>query len=112
MPKDSSDQETDAIPADPNLIGRRDFLLGLRKWSAIVVGSTILGGLLLPGEAAGWVNSRASWINGGAGGWVNRGGSWINGGGAWINRSGRWINGGGAWINGGGGGAWVNRRGW
>jgi|SRR5262245_44686976 len=73
---------------------RRDFLAGLQKWSAAVIGVAVVGGVLLPEAAqAGWVNSRGSWINAhGGGGWVNRGGSWINGK--------------------GGGGSWVNRRGW
>jgi len=115
------------------LLSRRDFLQGLKKWSQIVIGGVALGGLVTGKEAeAAWVNSRGSWVNGhGGGGWANRGASWVNGGGGWINggggggwinRGGTWINGGGGWvnrsggagwINGHGGGAgWVNRRGW
>ena len=86
---------------------RRDFLKSLKKWSQAVIGGVVLGALI-PGSRAeaGWVNSRGSWVNGGGGGWANRGGSWVNGGGGWINRGGSWVNGGG------GGGSWVNRRGW
>jgi hypothetical protein len=111
------------------LLSRRGFLQGLKKWSQAVIGGVVLGSLIPTSEASAWVNRRGSWINGaGVGGWVNRGASWINGGGGWlnsganwINRGGTWINGGGGWINRGGGGwlnsrggggAWVNRRGW
>ncbi|HEX3230093.1 MAG TPA: hypothetical protein VHQ95_14050 [Pyrinomonadaceae bacterium] len=77
---------------------RRDFLVGLRKWSAIIIGSAVLGGALPSQEAkaAGWVNGR-----GGGGGWLN--GRSGGGGGGWINGGG-----GGGWINGRGGG-WINR---
>jgi hypothetical protein len=105
------------------LVNRRDFLVGLKKWSAIVIGGVVLGGALPTQE------TRAAWVNGGGGAWVNGRGGWVNGGGGsagWVNRSGGWINGGGGgagwvnrsgggssgWVNsrGGGGGAWVNRR--
>lgn len=94
---------------EQRLLSRRDFLAGLRKWSAAVIGVAVAGTVLLPGEeAAGWVNSRGSWVNGpAAGGWVNRKTTWVNGGGgAWANRGSAWAN------RAGGGGAWVNRRGW
>ncbi|WP_240905929.1 hypothetical protein [Thiorhodococcus mannitoliphagus] len=72
--------------------GRRDFLIGLGRWSKVVIGAAIFGGLA----------ARESEVQAGA--WVNRRG----GGGGWVN--GR--VGGGGWINGrgGGGGSWVNRR--
>jgi hypothetical protein len=114
MEKKELDHELD----EQWLLSRRDFLAGLRKWSAAVIGVAVAGAVLLPGEtASGWVNGRGSWVNGGGGGWVNRGGSWINGGGggsAWANRGSAWANRGAAWANraGGGGGSWVNRRGW
>jgi hypothetical protein len=81
---------------------RRDFLRRLGRWSAIIIGSAALGGMIESPEAdaAGWVNRGGSWVNargGGGGGWVNRAGG---GGGGWINRGG-----------GGGGGSWINRRG-
>lgn len=102
---------------EQRLLSRRDFLAGLRKWSAAVIGVAVAGAVLLPGETtSGWLNSRGSWVNAhGGGGWVNRGGSWINGGGGgWANRGTAWANRGSAWANraGAGGGAWVNRRGW
>ena len=96
---------------EQRLLSRRDFLAGLRKWSAAVIGVAVAGSVLLPGEtAAGWVNGRGSWVNGhGGGGWVNRGG----GGGSWYNRGVAWANRGASWANrAGGGGSWVNRRGW
>jgi len=101
----------------PELKTRRDFLRSLGKWSAIVIGGAVAGGMIAPTDVAGWVNGGRSWINargGGGAGWVNRSG----GGASWVNRSGGWINGGvvhggggGSWVNNrGGGGAWVNRR--
>jgi hypothetical protein len=100
--------EIDEAIAEQELLDRRNFMRGLGKWSLAVIGCVVLGSTVGPSEAAGWVNSRGSWINGpGAGGWANRGASWINGGGGWINRGGSWVNG-----HGGGGGSWINRRGW
>ena len=99
---------------------RRDFLLSLGKWSAIIISAIGAANLVEPPPASGWVNGRGgAWVNGrgGGGGWVNRnvgGGSWVNrnvGGGSWVNRNSGWINGGGSWVNGrGGGGSWVNRH--
>jgi hypothetical protein len=114
MEKNELDHELD----EQRLLSRRDFLAGLRKWSAAVIGVAVGGAVLQPGQAAtsGWVNGRGSWVNGHGGGWVNRGGSWINGGAggsAWANRGAAWANRGAAWANrAGGGGSWVNRRGW
>ena len=102
MENDEEIQRREADVEERILITRRDFLSGLRKWSAAVIGVALVGGVLLPGEAnAGWVNGRGSWVNGGGGGiaWANRGVAWTNRGASWINRS-------------GGGGSWVNRRGW
>ena len=87
---------------EQRLFSRRDFLTGLRKWSAAVIGVAVAGAVLLPGETtSGWVNGRGSWINGGGGGvaWANRGIAWANRGASWANRAGV-------------GGSWVNRRGW
>ena len=99
-------EETDA----QQLLSRRDFLAGLRKWSAAVIGVAVAGAVMLPGEtASGWVNGRGSWVNGHGGGWINHGG----GGGSWYNRGATWANRGASWANrAGGGGSWVNRRGW
>jgi len=79
---------------EQDLQGRRDFLIGLGKWSrAVIVGAVASGTLLTDRPAqAGWINRRG----GGGGGWINgRGG----GGGSWVNRRG------GGW-----GGSWINRR--
>jgi len=97
------------------LDSRRNFLLGLGKWSKAVIGSVVLGSLITANQTA---EARSSWVNRrGGGGWYNRhggGGGWINGhggGGSWYN-SGGWVNRGGSWANrSGGGGGWVNRRG-
>jgi hypothetical protein len=117
MENDDKVEIPDQNIEDQRLLNRRDFLAGLRKWSAAVIGVAVVGGVLLPEEArAGWINGRGGWINGGGGGWINRGGSWINGGGggvAWANRGIAWANRGASWANrAGGGGSWVNRRGW
>jgi len=122
MDKDRKPEQSDGqSPSDEKaLLTRRDFLVGLKKWSTVVIGGAVLGGLLLPptdAEAGAWINNRGGW---GGGGWINGGGggSWINGGGGggWVNRGGGggWVNrgGGGGWVNhrGGGGGSWINRR--
>lgn len=105
-PDDRDDLEDEAIAS------RRDFLVGLGKWSAVVIGAALFGATAGPTDVkANWVNRRGgAWVNGG--GWVNRGGgAWVNGGRAWVNRGGgAWVNGGGGWVN-RGGGSWVNRRG-
>ncbi len=104
MENDETVQTPEKNAEERKLVTRRDFLVGLRKWSTAVIGLAVAGAALLPGEtASGWVNSRGTWVNGGGGGWVNRKTTWVNGGGGgvgWVNRSG------------GGGTAWVNRRGW
>jgi hypothetical protein len=97
---------------------RREFLQGVKRWSAAVAALAITGGTLdgRGNTAAAWVNG--TWANRSAG-WVNRyggGGAWVNGAGGWVNRAGGWVNGGGgggAWANRGGGGTagWVNRYG-
>ncbi|HRF13530.1 MAG: hypothetical protein ABTS16_07440 [Candidatus Accumulibacter phosphatis] len=99
-----SQQGTDDNTADDTtLMGRRDFLRSLDKWSKVVIGSALFGGAMLKlgavpdAEAGAWAN-RA----GGGGAWANRaggGGAWANRGGAWANRGGTWVNGGGSWVN-------------
>lgn len=98
-------------PSEEQLQSRRDFLIGLGRWSKIVIGAALLGGISAEApdaEAGAWVNRRGiggGWVNArtGGGGWVNA----VGGGGAWVNNRG----GGGAWVNRrGGGGSWVNRR--
>ena len=87
---------------------RREFLVGVKRWSLAVVGLVTAGAVLAPGEAHAW--SNGAWVNR-RGGWVN-GASWSNHGGGWVNRAGGWINGrAGGWVNGGGsqGHGWANR---
>ncbi len=71
------------------LLNRREFFVGLKKWSKVVISSAIVGSALVISSKeaqAAWVNRRGgvrggSWIDGGGGGWANRRGR----GGAWIN---------------------------
>ena len=95
---------------EKRLLSRRNFLIGLRKWSTIIIGGALLSSVLPQQEASGWVNGRGGWVNrggGGTAGWVNRAGG---GGAAWVNKSGGgsagWVNGRGGWVNGAG---WINR---
>jgi hypothetical protein len=79
-------------PEEREIQSRRDFLLGLGRWSQAVIVGAVAGGTLLTQRPA-----QAAWLNrlgGGGAGWVNGGG-----GGSWANRRG------GGW-----GGSWVNRR--
>jgi len=94
--------EQPVVAPDPDLTdaerrSRRDFLIGLGRWSKIAIGVAVFGGLAAhesDAVAGAWVNRRGGWINGRGGG----GGGWINGGG-------------GGWVNArGGGGGWINRR--
>lgn len=81
--------QPDAALSDPEAQSRRAFLVGLGRWSKVVIGAAVFGGL-----AAGTTQAEAAWINR-RGGWING----VGGGGAgWINR------------RGGGGGSWINRR--
>lgn len=87
-----TDSDRLSSPLDEEQRGRRDFLLSLGRWSKVVIGAAMFGGLAV----------RESDVQAGA--WVNRRG----GGGGWVNGRG----GGGGWVNGrgGGGGSWINRR--
>jgi rSAM-associated Gly-rich repeat protein len=108
MEKDTREQAGEVIGSNEEaLMDRRGFLLGLKKWSKIVIGGALLGSALLnagaerDAEAAGWANRGGgggrAWVNGGGGGgaWANR----VGGGGAWANRGAGWINRGGSWVN-------------
>ena len=97
MADDSESEQREEAAREERLTSRRDFLRGLRKWSAVVIGGAVLGHLAAPEARAGWINRRGGWVNGAGGGcsWVNRGGgSWVNrGGGGWVNnRGGSWVN--------------------
>jgi len=129
MAKDDKIEPTEELLDEEELVSRRDFLVGLGKWSKIVIGLALLGGTLaMPKNdvaaqttwanrigGGGWANryGGGGWLNSGGGGWLN-GGGWINGGGGWANRvgGGGWANrvGGGGWANRRGGGGWLNRR--
>ncbi|GAK53178.1 predicted membrane protein [Candidatus Moduliflexus flocculans] len=79
------------VEQEQELLSRREYLVSLKKWSKVVIGGVVLGGMLAGTNSAeaGWVNRRGGWVNGGGGGWINGGGGggWINGGGGgWINR--------------------------
>src|SRR5208337_332731 len=127
MEKDTRGQSGEEIGAnEKEMIDRRGFLSGLKKWSKIVIGGALLGsGLLNAGAekeaaAGAWAN-RAG---GGGRAWANRAGgggaavvkpgggaavvkpgggaAWANragGGGAWANRGAAWANRGTAWVN-------------
>lgn len=120
-----TDQECESRPQDAGTIEpeqreRRNFLLGLGKWSKAVIGGVVMGGLLAPGRDAqaqtlGWANSNNgdnTWVNFGGGnwgwgpgwgmGWNNWPRQWNNGG--WLNQP--WYNGG--WLN----QPWRNRDSW
>ena len=83
MADDSDVEGHEEAAREERLTGRRDFLRGLKKWSAAVIGAAVIGHLAAPEARAGWINRRGGWVNGaGGGGWVNGRG----GGGSWINR--------------------------
>jgi hypothetical protein len=84
----------DEATEEQDLQSRREFLIGLGKWSRVVIAGAVFGGAMLTQKTA-----EAGWINRGG---CCRGGSWVDGrgsGGSWANRNG-----------GGYGGSWVNRR--
>jgi hypothetical protein len=88
------EQDLTATPEEAVQQERRDFLLGLGRWSKAAIAAAVFGGVMAPGadvQAGAWVNRR--------GGTVVRGGGWINGGG-----------GGGSWANRRGVGGWANGR--
>lgn len=84
MDKDYEEKQTHES-LNEDLLSRRDFFVGLKKWSKIVIGGALVGtAMIYPATEAeaGWLNRR------GGGGWVNgRGGGWLNrrGIGGWIN---------------------------
>ena len=87
-------EPTDSGGEKQDMQSRREFLIGLSKWSRVVVTGAVFGGGMLTHKAAdaGWINRRGCCV----------GGSWVDGrgsGGSWANRRG-----------GGFGGSWINRR--
>jgi hypothetical protein len=93
-PTDALETEQSNAEQDHELQSRREFLVGLGKWSRAVIAGAVVGGALLTEKPAqaGWLNRRGGCCRGG--GWINGGG-----GGSWVNRRGGW-----------GGGSWINRR--
>ena len=99
--------ESSIEPSSPDVekevLRRRLFLQGMRKWSGAAIAAAVFGGTWFAfspkADAGAWINRRGGygggWINGRGGG----GGGWINGGGGggWVNR--RYYGGGGAWVN-------------
>lgn len=110
MEKETKGQSDEEIGANKKaLMDRRGFLLGLKKWSPIVIGGALLGSALL-NAGAGKEAKAATWANraGGSGtAWANKAGgggtAWANkvggGGTAWANRGAAWANRGTAWLN-------------
>lgn len=47
MSDDLKSQQAENTADDTLLMGRRDFLRGLNKWSKVVIGSALLGGTML-----------------------------------------------------------------
>lgn len=97
MAQQEQPEEVENKTAESELKSRREFLIGLGKWSKVIIGGAVFGGLLaVDNEAQAWINRR------GGGGWINNrryyGGSWAN------------ARGGGGWANRRGGGSWANRR--
>ena len=92
MNKDKKMMNSDPDGETSNIDERRSFLIGLGKWSKVIVGGALFGGLISAQQ-----NAHAAWVN-------------RRGGGGWVNRRGG--SGGGGWVNGrgGGGGGWINRR--
>jgi len=116
MDEDVRVQESGETANDERgFLGRRGFLVSLKKWSMVVIGGALLGGVQLVGEpktdaAGAWANRAVgggAWANraGGGGAWANRavgGGAWANragAGGAWVNRGAAWANRGAVWAN-------------
>lgn len=84
MEKEDKAKHIAEVVEEDDLLGRRDFLKSLKKWSQIVIGGVVLGGIAPTQTEAGWINRRGGggvgWINGRGGGWINR-----RGGGGWLN---------------------------
>ena len=108
MSKDEKLMNSDPDGEVCDIEERRSFLIGLGKWSKVIVGGALFGGLMSVEQDA---YARGAWINrrGGGGGYRGGGGRWINGRGGY--RGGSAARGyGGSWVNRRGGGGWVNRR--
>lgn len=84
------ESESESLPgdlaaADLEARGRREFLLSLGKWSKVVIGGVLLGGVLVPDEnAKAWGGGPG----GGAGLWYNSGRGW----GGWVQQPWGWYD--------------------
>ncbi len=94
MDKENKSQQPAYVSDEEDVVSRREYLIGLKKWSKVVIGGVLLGCLLAhtdkEAEAGSWVNRRGGWADRG---WANRRG----GGGTWANRKGGWGN--AVWID-------------
>jgi hypothetical protein len=59
---DYTAEEAESSGEYSKLVGRRDFLMGLRKWSQPVIVGIVLGGFVAPELEAGWVNAGGRWV--------------------------------------------------
>ena len=83
---ESESLPSDLAAADLEARGRREFLLSLGKWSKVVIGGVLLGGVLVPDQdAKAWGGGPG----GGAGLWYNSGAGW----GGWVQQPWGWQDG-------------------
>ena len=85
MEKNYNFQESESGAEEKDILSRREYLISLKKWSKVVVGGVLLGGLLASTNEE--AEARGSWANRRGG--RRRGGSWANRrgpGGSWANR--------------------------
>jgi hypothetical protein len=77
---ESESLPSDLAAADLEARKRREFLLSLGKWSKVVIGGVLLGGVLVPDQnAKAWGGGPG----GGAGLWYNSGAGW----GGWVQQA-------------------------
>jgi hypothetical protein len=63
MADDSDVEQGEESAREARQVGRRDFLRGLKKWSAVVIGGAVLGHLAAPEARGGWVNRGGGWLD-------------------------------------------------
>jgi hypothetical protein len=74
MTQDPKNKPEGTEPEEQEALARRDFLVGIAKWSTAVIGGVALAGGLggsRSAEAGAWVNRRGGIGIGGGGSWVN-----------------------------------------
>jgi hypothetical protein len=62
MINDYTAEEGESSVEYSKLVARRDFLMGLRKWSQPVIAGIVLGGFVAPESEAGWLNAGGRWV--------------------------------------------------